>query len=102
VQVRDGVPTTVVIESGIAQPLKVRNPWPNQSIDVVAGEAGTKVVDDATGSVLHFRALASTSYVIERHSIPAANQRFESISGTPASSAKRLGPVQLGLFGVGQ
>jgi alpha-L-fucosidase 2 len=102
VQVRDGVPTTVVIESGIAQQLKIRNPWPGQKIDVVAGKSGTKVVDGASGSVFHFEALAGTDYIIERHAIPTTNQRFESITGTTASSAKRLGPVQLGLFGVSQ
>lgn len=102
VQVRDGVPTTVVIESGIAQQLEIRSPWPDQQIDVVAGKAGTKVVDCATGTVLHFKALAGTKYLIERHGIPTTNQRFESVSGTTGSSAKRLGPVQLGLFSVGQ
>ena len=102
VQVKDGLPSTVVIESGIAQPLKVRNPWPEQAVDVVAVKAGTKVVNGETGPVLTFSAAAGTSYVVERHSAPIANQRFESISGTPATSAKRLGPVQLGLFSVGQ
>jgi alpha-L-fucosidase 2 len=102
VQVRDGVPTTVVIESGIAQQLKIRNPWPDQQIDIVEGKTGTKVVDGAAGSVLLFNALAGTKYLIERLGIPTTNQRFESISGSSTVSAKRLGPVQLGLFGVGQ
>ncbi len=102
VQVRDGVPTTVVIESGIAQQLEIRNPWPDQQIDVIAGKTGTKVVDGATGSILHIKALAGTDYLIERHGIPTTSQRFETISGATASSPKRLGPVQLGLFGVGQ
>jgi hypothetical protein len=102
VQVRDGVPTTVVIESGIVQSLKVRNPWPDQPLDVVAGKTGTKVVDGATGPVITFRGVAGTSYLIERHGAPTVKQRFESIGGSPATSAKRLGPVQLGLFSGGQ
>ena len=102
VQVKGGIPTTVVIESGIAQPLKVRNPWPGQSVDVVAGKTGAKVVDGVTGSVINFKAAAATNYLVERHGMPTANQRFESISGTPATSAKKLGSVQLGLFGAGQ
>lgn len=100
VQVKNGIPTTVVIESGIAQTLKVRNPWPGQSVDVVAGKTGAKVVDGATGSVITFKAAAATNYLVERHGMPTSNQRFESISGTPATTAKKLGPVQLGLFGA--
>jgi len=98
VQVRNGVPTTVVIESGSAQLLRVRNPWPGQAMDVVIGKTGAKAVDDETGPVILFRAAAGANYLVERHSFPIANRRFAPVSGTPAASAKRLGPVQLGLF----
>ena len=33
---------------------------------------------------------------------PTSNQHFESVSGTPATSAKRLGKVQIGLFNAVQ
>lgn len=98
VQTRDGIPTTVVIESGIAQPLKIRNPWPNQAVDVVSGKTGTKIVTGAASNVIEFKAAAGASYLIERHGTPTSRQRFAVISGTPATSAKRLGRVQLGLF----
>jgi alpha-L-fucosidase 2 len=102
VQVKDGVPTTVVIESGIAQSLKLRNPWPGQSVDIVADKIGTKVVSGATGPVISFKAAAATNYLVEKHGMPIADQRFEPVSGTPATSAKKLGPVQLGLFSTVQ
>jgi hypothetical protein len=102
VQVRNGVPTTVVIESGIAQLLRVRNPWPAQAIDVVVGNTGARVVENATGPVISFRGAAGANYLVERHDFPIANQRFAPVSGTPATSAKRLGPVQLGLFNNSQ
>lgn len=98
VQVRNGVPTTVVIESGAAQLLRVRNPWPGQSIDVIAGQSGMKILSRATGKEITFRAAAGVSYLLEKHGDPSTRQRFAVISGSPASSAKRLGPVQLGLF----
>jgi alpha-L-fucosidase 2 len=98
VQVRNGVPTTVVIESGTAQLLRVRNPWPGQPTDVLVGKTGAKVVDDATGAVISFRAAAGTAYLIERNDFPVSNQRFAPVSGTPATSAKKLGPAELGLF----
>jgi Glycosyl hydrolase family 95 catalytic domain len=102
VQVRNGVPVTVVIESGTAQLFRVRNPWPDHAIDVLDGKSGAKVVDDASGSVVSFRGAAGACYLIERHDFPVANQRFAAISGIPAASAKRLGPVQLGLFKAAQ
>jgi hypothetical protein len=98
VQVRGGVATTVVVESGITQPLKFRNPWPGRPVDVLAGNTGTKVVKGAIGPVITFSGAAGVSYLIEKHGEPTENQRFGSISGAPATLAKRLGPVQLGLF----
>ena len=102
VQVRDGVPTTVVIESGTSQLLKIRNPWPNHPIDVVAEQPGTKIVEGATDPVVTFRSVKGAKYLVERHDAPIDNLRFVPISGVPSTSAKRLGPVQLGLFGSGQ
>jgi alpha-L-fucosidase 2 len=98
VQVRNGVAATVVIESGVAQSLKVRNPWPAQAVDVLASGAGTKVVDNATGPVIAFQALVGTSYLVQPHGMPAASRHFEPVSGAPSNSAKQLGPAQLGLF----
>jgi alpha-L-fucosidase 2 len=97
-QVRNGVATTVVIESGVAQSLKLRNPWPGQAVDVVLSSTGAKIVDNATGPVLAFQGLAGAVYLVERHGMPIASQHFEPVSGALPDSAKRLGPVQLGLF----
>ncbi|HVC90747.1 MAG TPA: hypothetical protein VND66_09025 [Acidobacteriaceae bacterium] len=102
VQTRNGVPTAVVIESGIAQSLRIRNPWPGHAADVVDGKTGAKVVNDATGPIISFRGAAGTDYLVDRHDSPVANQRFAPVSGTPATSAKKLGPVQLGLFRTAQ
>jgi hypothetical protein len=99
VQVRHGVPSTVVIESGIAQSIKLRNPWPGQAVDITAGKS--KVVAAATGKEITFHAAAGVSYLVERHDAPTADQHFEAIGGTPATSAKKLGPAQLGLFSDG-
>jgi alpha-L-fucosidase 2 len=102
VQVRDGLSSTVVIESGITQMLKLRNPWPDWAIDIISGKAGAKVVDGAAGPVIAFKAIAGENYLVARHGEPTSNLHFESISGLPATSARKLGPVQLGLFGNNQ
>lgn len=104
-QVRGGVPTTVVIESGVAQPLKLRNPWPGQAVDVVAGGAAgkgsAKIVSASVAEVISFRAAAGMNYLVERHAAPTTALAFESITGTAATTAKKLGTVQLGLFAGG-
>jgi alpha-L-fucosidase 2 len=101
VQVRSGVVTTAVIESGMNQSFRVRNPWPGHSVDVVSG-TGTKVLSMDSGAILSFRGGVGMNYIIERHDAPNAGQRFAAITGTPARTAKKLGKAQIGLFSIGQ
>jgi hypothetical protein len=101
VQVRQGVPTTIVIEAGESQELKIRNPWPNDEIDVVSGN-GMQIKRSVTGSVVTFRAVTGTSYLIKRSGVQATELHFVPVTGMPARSAKKLGPVQIGLFGKSQ
>jgi hypothetical protein len=100
VQTRNGAVVTVVIEAGMTQSIKVRNPWPGKPVDVISGKTGKKV---ALGSgerepEIDFSATVGTSYIIQDHEKPIVGGRFSAVSGTPASSPKRLGPVQIGLF----
>jgi len=99
VQTRDGVVRTLVVEAGTTGAMKVRNPWPGAAVDVLARE---KVVKSATGAVVEFPAVAGVSYLIERHGEPVEGLRFAAVSGVAASAAKRLGPVEIGLFGEGR
>lgn len=98
VQVREGRVTTAVIEAGTTGPLRIRNPWPGEAVDVVAGAARSKVVNGAMDSVIVFRAVAGKSYLVKRHGTPPDDERFAPVSGTRAVTAKRLGTVQIGLF----
>jgi alpha-L-fucosidase 2 len=97
VQVRHGIVTTAVIECGMAQPFRVRNPWPGSAVNVVSSGTGAKVLSMDAGSILSFRGIAGTSYIIERQDAPLARQTFAAISGTPARAAKKLGKAQIGL-----
>lgn len=98
VETRDGVVTTVVIEAGTTGMVQMRNPWPGQAVDVIAGKAGTRVARGVPGPEIGFRAIAGRSYLIERQSGSTRPRAFAPVSGTPAPMAKRLGPVQIGLF----
>jgi len=95
VQIRNGVVTTAVIEAGTTQQLRVRNPWPDQPVDLLSSKSRVKVMN---GAVLTFPVVAGTSYQIKRRDTLIATPNFEAVSGTPASSAKKLGSVQIGLF----
>jgi alpha-L-fucosidase 2 len=98
VQVREGRVTTAVIEAGMTQSLRIRNPWPGEAVDVVSGSTMTKIVNGATGSVIEFRAKAGSNYLLKQQGTPITNESFEPVTGTRAVTARRLGKVQIGLF----
>jgi alpha-L-fucosidase 2 len=99
VQVRDGRVTTAVIEAGMTQPIRIRNPWPGETVDVVSGHGMAKIVSsNISGPVIRFRGVSGTTYLLERRNEPLADRDFSPVSGTQAVTAKRLGKVQIGLF----
>ena len=98
VQTRNGVVATAVIEAGDSGPIRFRNPWTNTSVDIVSGKTGTKVLTNLRGPEVDFEATAGVSYLVERHDALPGEEHFAPVSGTPSESARRLGPVQIGLF----
>jgi hypothetical protein len=97
VEVRDGQVVTAVIEAGTTGPLRVRNPWPDQPVDVISGSE-TKIVNNASTRELSFRVEAGNKYLIQKHDEPVETLPFAPVSGTPANEAKKLGSLQIGLF----
>jgi len=95
VQTRHGVVTGVVVEAGIKQSLKIGNPWPGKAVDVVSATSRRTIISGATDPVIQIPCFAGVSYIVERwgaHELPIR------VSGRPATAAKRLGGVQIGLF----
>jgi hypothetical protein len=97
VQVRSGVPVRVAIRAGKTQRLSFRNPWPGHPIDVVSGASSQKAQSHVVGPIVTFPATAGTTYLITRSDTSEMPSRFAAITGVPANSPKRLGPVQIGL-----
>jgi hypothetical protein len=102
VQTRNGEVATLVIESGVDQALKIRNPWPGRPVDVISVKTGKRIVTGAAGAVIEFPANADTIYVVESGNAAGEKSRLTTVSGTPATTARRLGPVQIGLFSIGR
>jgi hypothetical protein len=92
VQVLGGVATTVAIEAGATEILRIRNPWPGQRVDVI--DAHGKNVLGSADSTLQLPVRSGESYLLERSG--AETQTFAAITGTPATQYKKLGPVQIG------
>lgn len=96
-QVRDGVPTTAVIEAGADGEMAVRNPWPGQSAEVVASGDGKRVAEADGQGALRFRAQAGKAYLIQRVDQTGATPPFAAIEGTIAGKPKTLGTRHIGL-----
>jgi alpha-L-fucosidase 2 len=54
VQTRNGAVSTVVIEAGTTQTLKVRNPWAGKKVTVISNKGGEKVVKGTTEEIVEF------------------------------------------------
>jgi Carbohydrate binding module (family 6)/F5/8 type C domain/Glycosyl hydrolase family 95 catalytic domain len=101
VQVRNGVPSTVVLEAGANAAMQVRSPWPGQSVQVVDATTGATVVGPTTTSPFTITTSAGHAYLIEQTAQPFPNLPYAQVTGTPAAAAKHLGPVSIGLDGGG-
>jgi alpha-L-fucosidase 2 len=98
VQVRHGAVTTVAIEAGSTQLVRIRNPWPGTAIDIIALPTGAKVkFEPDSNSVVQFSAVAGKTYLIRKSSDAELQRQFEPVVGVRATTCKRLGPVLIGL-----
>jgi alpha-L-fucosidase 2 len=96
VQVRQGIPVAIGIEVISSQNIQLKNPWPGQPLRISNAGTGTIVLRHASQTVVQFAAQAGTTYRIDRES-DTENHPFAPIAGTPASSARKMGSVQIGL-----
>lgn len=99
VQVRGGVPCTVVIEAGKTGTLRIRNPWPGSSVDVVGGHGKHVLGTGAMRSgeaVLDLSVRRGESYLLVRSGSEMVALPFAPLNGTRAVRLRRLGKVQIG------
>jgi len=97
VQIRSGQIITVGIESGANGTLRLRNPWPSQSVEVINARTGAAVLPASSASILKFPARVSTAYLVRRTIEAKKIFLFQAISGTGASAPKNLGARMIGM-----
>ena len=98
VQVQGGTVSTVGINAGSTGTINVRNPWPGQRVQVVDGSDETAVVvATTTASQLAIPAVSGKSYLVQRASDPVHGRTVAAVSGAPATQARTLGSVSIGL-----
>jgi len=93
VSIRGGKVVKVEIEAGVNGPIKLRNPWGESAVAfTAAGQPSIKL----HGATLEFAAVAGRKYQV----IPPAGSKAQisPIPDAPATTAKKLGPVQIGIF----
>ncbi len=92
VQVKAGVPTTVVFEAGSNSTLHIRNPWPGQPVEVK--DARGKILMQSAASLLNLPVHSGQAYLL----LPSKTEKapFDPVTGVPAQQLKTLGPVQIG------
>lgn len=96
-QIRDGVPATVAIESGADGNMAVRNPWPGHCAEVIASDNGKHIAKTDRHDVLHFSTRAGNAYLIQRVDQPSTNLPYAAIDGTATDTPKTLGARHIGL-----
>ncbi|MFD3525804.1 hypothetical protein [Streptomyces sp. NPDC058653] len=100
VQVQNGTLTTAALTAGSTGTITVRNPWAGKaghSAEVVDGSTGAVVVRPTTAPTFTLPAKAGKSYLIQDTAAPTTAYGFAQVTGTAATTAKHLGPVQIGL-----
>lgn len=97
VQIRDGVPVTVVIQAGANGAMTVRNPWPGKAVEVIVSGSGKRVAQTSGHALLHFPIQTGKSYLIQRVDEPNDQLPFAAVNGTPATAPKTLGTRHIGI-----
>ncbi len=97
VQFRSGAVVAVVIHSGEAQQIRLRNPWKDQPVKILALPSGREVPVAVSGAAISFEAAAGAAYAVEEPVAGKAALPSSIVSGTPATAPKVFGPVQIGL-----
>jgi hypothetical protein len=77
----------------------MRNPWPGQSVTVI-DNTGATVVGAQSNASFTIPVQSGRTYLVERTSSPTTSLPFAAVTGAPASVARHLNSVTLGIDGA--
>lgn len=97
VQYSGGALSTVLFEAGADGTQSVRNPWPGKQVEVRDVTTNTLAVPGSTGAVIGIPATSGHNYLIQPVDAPTTALPYAAVTGTAATAARHLGPVQIGL-----
>ena len=85
----------VAIQPGAGSTLRLRNPWPNQSVEIIDSSLPDKPFQTSSAIILEIPVQPQQTYVVQRSADHGADHNglalFESTSGVPATAPKVLG-----------
>jgi alpha-L-fucosidase 2 len=91
VLIRKGQLQGVALQAGARSTLRLHNPWPNQSVEIIDSSKPDKPLQVSSASIFEISVQPEQTYIVRRsvgHSGPAL---FEAASGVPATAPKVLG-----------
>ncbi|TMM33919.1 MAG: glycoside hydrolase [Actinobacteria bacterium] len=98
IQVHGGVLTTVGVTAGSTATMRIRNPWPGKQIEVVDGaDESTVVLAPTSAGTVSLHATAGRTYLVQLVSSPVAGMAFAGVNASPATRARQLGTVTIGI-----
>ena len=95
-QVEAGAVVAVFVEAGSTAKIQVRNPWPTSTTSVVDGDTKATVLAATAANPLSIPVQAGHWYALLPASAKGVIPTVQ-VTGTPATAAKKFGPVQIGL-----
>jgi hypothetical protein len=97
VQMRQGKVITVGIETGSAATIRVRNPWPGQSVEAIDAGTLAVILHASSANVLEFSGQGKTAYLLRQVSYAGSPLPFAAVSGTRSTAPKSLGSRTIGI-----
>lgn len=97
VRIRGGQVIEVALEIAKPGAVRMRNPWPGRSVEIVDARDSSVVEPATSDAVLAFTARAAMNYLVRPAGQAGEQIHFEAITGMPATAPKSLGKSLIGL-----
>jgi alpha-L-fucosidase 2 len=91
VLIRKGQLQGVALQAGARSTLRLRNPWPNQSVEIIDSSKPDNPLQASSASIFEISVQPQATYIVQRSVDHFGPALFEAASGVPATAPKVLG-----------